>query len=69
MGGVDVRIYNPEKSIADLFKYRNKLGLDTALEALRTWQKKRTSKPDTLLDYARICRVEKIVRPYLEALT
>jgi predicted transcriptional regulator of viral defense system len=69
MGGVDVHIYSAEKSIADLFKYRNKLGLDTALEALRSWQKKRSSKPDTLLDYARICRVEKIVRPYLEALT
>lgn len=69
MGGVDVRVYSAEKSIADLFKYRNKLGLDTALEALRSWKSRRSAKPDTLLDYARICRVEKIVRPYLEALT
>ena len=69
MGGVDVQIYSPEKTIADLFKYRNKLGLDTALEALRTWQSKRRTKPDVLLEYARICRVEKIIRPYLEAIT
>lgn len=68
MGGVDVRIYNAEKSIADLFKYRNKLGLDTALEALRTWHEQRSGSRDTLLEYARICRVESIIRPYLEAL-
>ncbi len=68
MDGVDVRIYNPEKSIADIFKYRNKLGLDIALEALKTWRNQSGVKPDTLLAYARICRVEKILRPYLKAL-
>ena len=68
MDGVKVRVYNAEKSITDMFKYRNKLGLDIAIEALKTWRKQSGAKPDTLLGYARICRVEKILRPYLEAL-
>jgi predicted transcriptional regulator of viral defense system len=67
--GVQVRVYAPEKTIADVFKYRSKLGLDVALEALRTWQRKRTSNVEAILHYARICRVEQVMRPYLEATT
>ena len=66
---IPVRIYSPEKSIADSFKYRNKIGLDVAVEALRTYRE-RTRKPDfrALARFARIDRVEKIMRPYLEAI-
>lgn len=66
--GVPVRIYSPEKTVADCFKFRNKIGLDVALEALKLCLKKKHSKPGDLLKYARICRVERVMRPYLEAL-
>jgi predicted transcriptional regulator of viral defense system len=66
--GEKLRVYGPEKSIADAFKYRHKLGTDVALEALRTWRERRTTKIEDLLHYARICRVERIIRPYLEAM-
>jgi predicted transcriptional regulator of viral defense system len=67
--GLQFKVYRPEKSIADAFKYRNKLGLDVALEALSTWRKRKGAKMERLLEYARICRVERVIRPYLEALT
>ena len=63
-----VRIYSPEKTVADCFKYRHKHGMDIALEALRLYRKRRDFRIETLLRYARICRVEKIIRPYLEAI-
>lgn len=66
--GVPVRVYSPAKTVADCFKFRNKIGLDVALEALKLCLKKKRSKPDELLKYARVCRVEKVMRPYLEAL-
>jgi predicted transcriptional regulator of viral defense system len=66
--GVPVRIYGPEKTVADCFKYRNKLGLDVAIEALRAWRDRPRPRPDVLLHYARIDRVERVIRPYLEAL-
>jgi predicted transcriptional regulator of viral defense system len=66
--GVTVRVYNPEKTLADCFKYRNKLGLDTALEALKLYRERRRVKIKELLRFARVCRVEKVMRPYLEAL-
>jgi len=65
---VPVRIYSPEKTIADCFKYRNKIGLDVAVEALRRYREKVRRMPvNKLLEYARICRVERIMRPYLES--
>lgn len=67
--GVPVRIYGPEKTLADCFKFRNKIGLDVALEALKTYRKRRRSQLQRVLDLARICRVEKVLRPYLEAST
>lgn len=66
--GREIRVYGPEKSIADAFKYRGKLGTDIALEALRTWRERRTATIERLLHYARICRVERIMRPYVEAM-
>jgi predicted transcriptional regulator of viral defense system len=65
---VPVRIYSPEKTIADCFKYRNKIGLDTAIEALKLYREKRPFKSEELMQFARVCRVEKVIRPYLEAL-
>lgn len=65
--GVSLKIYNPEKTLADCFKYRNKIGMDTVLEALKFYQKRKRTNVDRLLHYARICRVEKVMRPYLEA--
>ncbi|MBP7936808.1 MAG: type IV toxin-antitoxin system AbiEi family antitoxin domain-containing protein [Phycisphaerae bacterium] len=65
---VPVRVYNPEKTLADCFKYRNKIGLDVALEALRTYRGRRGARLQSVLEYARICRVEQVVRPYLEAM-
>lgn len=67
MDGIRVRIYSPEKTLADCFKYRNKIGIDVVLEALKLYRKRRRFKVDTLVHFARICRVEKVMRPYLEA--
>jgi predicted transcriptional regulator of viral defense system len=66
--GIPVRIYGLEKTIADCFKYRNKIGLDTAIEALKLYREKKRFKAEDLMQFARVCRVEKIIRPYLEAL-
>ena len=65
---VSVRVYSAEKTIADCFKYRNKIGLDVAIEALRAYRE-RTPKPNraVLTKFAQINRVQKIMRPYLEA--
>lgn len=68
VGTVSVRIFNPEKTVADCFKFRNKIGLDVAVEALKLCLERRWSRPQELLCYARICRVQEVMRPYLEAL-
>jgi len=65
---VAVRVYSVPKTIADCFKFRNKIGLDVALEALREGIRQRRCTPAEILRYARIDRVERIVLPYLEAL-
>ncbi|MDX6499121.1 MAG: hypothetical protein QOG23_2381 [Blastocatellia bacterium] len=66
--GVKVKVYNPAKTVADCFKYRNKIGLDVAIEALRDcWRKKRATT-DQLWHYAKVCRVARVMRPYLESL-
>jgi len=66
--GVQVRIYSPAKTIADCFKFRNKVGLEVAIEALMDGLSKRVCKVDELLRYAQVCRVSKIMKPYMEAL-
>ena len=66
--GVTVKVYSPAKTVADCFKYRSKVGLDVALEALRECLKDRRASIDELQRYAKIRGVAKIMRPYLEAL-
>lgn len=68
VGGVPVRVYGVAKTVTDCFKYRNKVGLDVALEALREAWRARRFTMEEIGRFARICRVEKVMRPYLEAL-
>jgi predicted transcriptional regulator of viral defense system len=68
IAGTRVRIYNPAKTVADCFKYRNKIGLDVALESLREAIRGRKCTADDLWRYAQICRVSKVMRPYMEAI-
>jgi hypothetical protein len=63
-----LRVYSPAKTVADCFKFRNKLGLDIALEALRDYRGKYRGEMDELWRYAKLCRVANVMRPYLEAL-
>ena len=66
--GLSVPVYSVAKTVADSFKYRNKIGLEVALEALReAWSKKRCTM-DELMAAARLCRVANVMRPYLESL-
>lgn len=67
LDGVSIRVYCREKTLADVFKYRNKVGLDVALEALRAYRSQPKRDFQAVLKYARICRVENVIRPYLEA--
>jgi predicted transcriptional regulator of viral defense system len=66
--GVPVRIFSAAKTVADCFKFRNKIGLDVALEALRDYRRKYRTGMDDLWRFAKICRVTAVMRPYLEAL-
>ncbi len=68
LDGVPVRIYSPEKTVADCFKYRNKIGQDVAIEALKLCRERKRSSVEKLMRFARICRVDKIMQPYLEAI-
>jgi predicted transcriptional regulator of viral defense system len=65
--GVSVRVFNPAKTVADCFKYRSKIGLDVAIEALKDVLKRKKATIDEIDRNARICRVSRIMRPYLEA--
>lgn len=64
----DVRIYNAPKTVIDCFRWRNAVGIDVALDAARTYLKRRDASPSRLMDYAKLCKVEKLVTPYLEAM-
>ena len=64
---IPVRITNPAKSVADIFKFRRKLGLDIALEALKRYRESERFDVSELLHYARVCRVQTVIKPYLEA--
>jgi len=66
--GVTVAVFNPAKTIADCFKFRNKIGIDVALEALQEGWRKRKITMDELWHYATINRVTNVMRPYLEML-
>lgn len=65
--GVPVRIYSAAKTVADCFKYRNKIGSEIAVEALKDYLKKHRRGADALWRFAKICRVSNVMRPYLEA--
>jgi predicted transcriptional regulator of viral defense system len=64
----EIHVYGAEKTLADCFKYRNKIGMDMVLEALTLYRENGKPKPRKLLQFAKVCRVEKVMRPYLEAL-
>lgn len=66
--GVDVRVFNLAKTVADCFKFRNKVGLDVAIEALREVRRHKLVTSDDLWRYAKICRVSNVMRPYMEAM-
>jgi len=65
--GFVLRVYDPEKTLVDCFKFRNKIGLDVAVEALRLYRERRKLRVKKILEYARACRVERVMAPYLDA--
>ena len=65
--GVPLRVYSREKTLADCFKHRNRVGLDTALEALKAYCQRGPVNTEAILHYAEICRVKTVITPYLEA--
>ncbi|HCO24094.1 MAG TPA: transcriptional regulator [Gimesia maris] len=67
--GIKVCVYTPAKTIADCFKYRNKIGLDVAIEALRDCIQQKKATLDELWTAAKVCRMSNVMRPYLEAVT
>lgn len=66
--GIRLRVYNPAKTVADCFKYRNKIGLDVAIEALRDVWRQKKATADELWHYAKVCRMSNVMRPYLESI-
>jgi hypothetical protein len=68
VGQVPVQIYDPAQTVADCFKFRGRVGLDVAVEALRDCLAQRRATPAQIWSYAEICRVKTIMKPYLEAL-
>jgi len=69
LAGIPVRITTPARTVADCFKYRNKVGLDVGLEALRDYRRTRAGSLDELHQAATVCRVDRLIRLYLEAMT
>lgn len=65
--GVKVPIYSAAKTVADCFRYRNKIGTDVAIEALRLGWEKRAFTADRIWHFAKVCRVANVMRPYLES--
>jgi predicted transcriptional regulator of viral defense system len=66
--GVPVRVYSPAKTIADCFKYRHKIGADVAVEALKDALRHKRTTVDEIHRFAKVCRVDRVMRPYLEAI-
>lgn len=64
----NIKIYSAEKTIADCFKYRNKIGMDIVLEAMKFYRDRKQFNMNEILKYARICRVEQGITPYLETI-
>ena len=68
ISGVEIRVYHPAKTVADCFKFRNKIGTDVALEALRDCHRQKKASMNELWEAAKICRVANVMKPYLESL-
>jgi predicted transcriptional regulator of viral defense system len=68
IAGVAVRVYSPAKTVADCFKFRHRIGLDVALEAIRDYRRRYPGGMDELWRCSRVCRVAKVMLPYLEAM-
>jgi predicted transcriptional regulator of viral defense system len=66
--GVSVRVYSAAKTVADCFKFRNKIGIDVAIEALKDCLRQKKGTVNEIYRYAKICRVNNVIRPYIEAL-
>ena len=66
--GVDIRVFGPAKTVADCFKYRSKVGLDVAIEALRDCLRQKKAAINDLVSFGRVCRVEQVMKPYMEAM-
>jgi predicted transcriptional regulator of viral defense system len=66
--GVPVRVYSVAKTVADCFKFRNKIGLDVAIEALKDCLHQKRANITEIYRYAKVCRVSNVIRPYMEAL-
>ena len=66
--GVEVRVYSAAKTVADCFKYRNKVGIDVAVEALRDFSRRHRGGANELARFARVCRVTRVMQPYLDAI-
>ena len=66
--GVEVRVYNAAKTVADCFRFRNRIGIDVAVEAFRLLHVRKKASMRELLKYTRLCRVERVMMPYIEAL-
>ena len=64
---VKITVYNPAKTVADCFKFRNKIGIDVCLEALRDYKRQKKGTVNELWKYSKIDRVQNIIRPYIEA--
>ena len=67
IGGIEARITTPARTIVDCFRYRRKIGLDVAMEALREALRTRQASIDEILRIAEMCRIMTVVRPYLES--
>lgn len=68
VGGVPVRVFSAAKTVADCFKFRSKIGLDVAIEALREYLRRHRGGGDELARYARMCRVRRVMQPYLDSM-
>jgi predicted transcriptional regulator of viral defense system len=66
--GRKIRVYDPAKTVVDCFKFRNKIGIDVALEALRDSLRRKKASADDIWKYAKLCRMTAVMRPYMEAI-
>lgn len=66
--GLSIQIYNPEKTLVDCFKFRNKIGMNIVLEALKLYTERQAMDVQKIMGYAKTCRVSNVIKPYIEVL-